>query len=1019
MRPIKLVMSAFGPFREQVEIDFNGLKNKNIFMISGPTGAGKTVIFDAISFALYGEGSGNNRKNEELLISDYTTNGILTFVNFEFEINKTNYKLIRYPEQKNTEKKCVLYIENEQPITDILTVTEKIEEILGLSKDQFKQIVMLPQGEFNKFLTTNTKEKIEIFRKIFGTQLHHAIQEDFKNRASQLEQEYKFLNTRITELITTLAFPDYITDTAIAIEYAHEYLQTIANETIQRQACKEQAEDQLQTLYAEQSLIQNNNQLLLKLSQVNQELIKLQNKKVEMEQLELKINALDTIKEFSNDYIYIQKSTDEYNRMLYDLSEYEQLKLELTIELKNTQILFDDYELKVSKHDELKIKRRELEKLIPKITHSENLKEKLNKLTTLINEKEQQKTTITTKFEENKNQITQINETLKSFSYVELDKVKAEALKIQTLSKYNSLKTLYTDCKSYEAAIVEHKNMTTNYISKNKNFEKLKTDYEISEKIYYNEQAGILAMSLQNGISCPVCGSTAHPSPATVKTAITIPTKIQIDAMKKTLETARIENNELRDQLIELNTNLQVMLSNIELQLFLLKEPKYSNQTLNTIYDLVHSTHNECLEIDKTLDLLNTQMIEVKNKTLQLQTLTTHFTQYDKELITINQTLQQMAIKKTKIQTELNLLLNSDVPIFLEELQTKLDSINILLTTEQQLYEEYKENFTNITKQILTLDTQIQSQNDYLTTLKSKIDSQHEHLSKNLAEHHISEDIFETLLPELSFKDMWVTRLNQYTSQYTELSATAQELTKQLENITYMDLKVLVKKIHKGEYLKKYLDQQITDLIKDETSKKLLLSELESLHDKFKQLEKKYKLISEIGDIANGKNSFYISYETFVIGTYFEEIIDAANIRLKQLTANRFTLNRQKEIVKGRNNQGLELTVFDKYTHSTRDATTLSGGESFQASLSLALGLSDVIQTKSKGIKLDMMFIDEGFGTLDSETLGVAVDTLMELKQDERLIGIISHVEELKNKISTQLEVIPTNNGSSVKWLNI
>ncbi|ONI45725.1 hypothetical protein AN641_03345 [Candidatus Epulonipiscioides gigas] len=1019
MRPIKLVMSAFGSFGDLVKIDFRNLKNENIFMISGPTGAGKTTIFDAISFALYGEGSGENRKDAQSFRSDYAKEETKTFVNFEFEINHKLYKIIRYPKQKTNDSKYELYIENEQPLIKDKEIKLKIEEILGISKEQFKQIVMIPQGEFKRFLISDTKEKQEIFRKLFGTQLYLKIQEDFKEMNKQTKEEYKVNENNIKTLIKALNFSEQIDDIEIAIKNTEEFLQTLSNELIQRRGCKEELENELNILHKNKAITEKYNILILQLEDINQELEKLKTKSIKMHQLKNKIKILAVVKENLFTHNYIQNQLKEYKSKNEEKIQHENEKINLEKNIKINQELFQKYSMDIKNHDELKLKKKELENLIPKIAETEQLNKELEQLKQKLNDKNIDKLEIDKKIAKNKSQTIELKEIIEEFNSIEIKKIELENTKIQKSNSRDQLANLYKICNGYQKQLNEHEKLSKDYILKNIEYEKKKLEYETAEKLYYDEQAGILALTLQEGLPCIVCGSTIHPNPNIIKSDIKVPTKVELSVIKKEFENLQKENQDIKNKLIELNTSQKTTLEVILSSLDCIKEQDYNSQTLPKIIEIGQNLKLELIYIDKELLIITDKLLDKNTKIAKLEILEKNFSDLEIEKENIAQDLKNLEIEQAKIQKlqeERDILSNSKNNMFLSQLQEQVQIIDSRILNEQKLYEESNVNLINLKEKLVKRDTIIEEYNNQLTSLEVKINIENNNLLEKLKENQLSEDDFIKLLPEISNIEDLQSQLQEYDAHLTALNIKKQQFEEQIDNRVYIDLNIFEEKIQKATDKKNYLEKQINIIIRNENSKRTILAQIEQEHEKHIILRRQYELIKDVGDVANGQNAFYISYEAYVLGEYFDDIINAANIRLKQMSSNRFLLTRQLEKTKGRKQKGLDIAVFDKYTNSIRDAKTLSGGESFKASLSLALGLSDIIQAKSGGIRLDTMFIDEGFGTLDYDALGMAVETLIGLQTDGRLIGIISHVEELKEKIPIKLEVRPSNHGSTVRW---
>ncbi|MDU5022059.1 MAG: SbcC/MukB-like Walker B domain-containing protein, partial [Clostridiales bacterium] len=258
--------------------------------------------------------------------------------------------------------------------------------------------------------------------------------------------------------------------------------------------------------------------------------------------------------------------------------------------------------------------------------------------------------------------------------------------------------------------------------------------------------------------------------------------------------------------------------------------------------------------------------------------------------------------------------------------------------------------------------------------------------------------------------------VDEYYLKLKLFNSKEEDINIKTKDLEFIDLTSIDEEIKNLQSTKKEIEVKLREIYSILENNKSVLKNVESLNVKFKSMEEEYKVVGELADLANGKKSPYISFERYILASYFEDIIEAANIRLEKMTGDRFSLIRKKSKSKGAGQKGLELEIYDNYTDSSRDVSSLSGGESFKASLSLALGLSDVVQSNAGGVSLDTMFVDEGFGTLDPQSLDNAIDSLLELQRGGRLVGIISHVEELKERIDAKLEVVSTSKGSKAEF---
>ncbi|EQK42636.1 AAA domain protein [[Clostridium] bifermentans ATCC 638] len=1038
MRPIKLTISAFGPYADKQVIDFEELNGRNIFVISGKTGAGKTTIFDAISYALYGEASGESRETDSLR-SHFADDDVETFVELEFKLKGERYTVNRVPKQKKkksrgegfTEKSAdaTLTLPDGKVITKVTNVTNKLIEILGITRDQFKQIVMLPQGEFKKLLLADSLEREGIFRKIFNTYDFEKIQIDLKEKAISLSKNRnKSKDEMQTNLKNIKGEHDIVIGEYVDFPFVIEKLKDFISKD--SEAYKNLNEDdkalynELELINKEKVKIENNNNLLKEKEKIEKSLLDLINKEKEFEIKKETINKCKSAKEvkYIEDKLIENENILEQRKKSYEetLLNIERLNKETDTAKLNLKI----EEAKEPERDALKLEINKLESIKPKIAEFDELKNSLIIKTESIE-------SIKCKIEDNK----KVNENLKKQKLENENKLKeiatAETKKVEIANEISNKEKIIQETRelfkiiaSYEKSKLSHNNLKIEYDSFEKVYKSIKKNYNDMDELYKKEQAGILACSLKENTPCPVCGSENHPNPAVISKNLIVPTKEELKIAKEKLEEAEKENNLKINELTKLNTdckNYFDILSNS-----LLKFSKTLNIDENYSAKTAEIVKVKGIELKVNIDDLNKELIKIneklsmkKNIDEQNVTIENSLVEVEKELSTLEKTekilLPEIAQINTRIEEykkeipkeildikTLEILLNDKT----KELEISLNNLNKL-----RVYNE------NISKQ---LEGKISKSNE----IKSSI----EELKSNIEKIKVE---FNTLLKNLGFNDFnnyeefkskihlikdLEKEVEDYYLNLNLLKSKKEDIVIKTKDLTFIDIDSIDEKVKKLQEEKKGLEFRLRELYSVLENNKSILKNVESLNAKFKAIEEEYKVVGELADLANGKKSPYISFERYILASYFEDIIEAANIRLEKMTGDRFSLIRKKSKSKGAGQKGLELEIYDNYTDSSRDVSSLSGGESFKASLSLALGLSDVVQSNAGGVSLDTMFVDEGFGTLDPQSLDNAIDSLLELQRGGRLVGIISHVEELKERIDAKLEVTSTAKGSKAEF---
>ena len=891
MKPLKLIMSAFGPYKDQVEVDFTKVGNNGIFLITGDTGAGKTTIFDGISFALFGESSGSNRESISLR-SKFAKSDTETFVELTFTHRDKVYTITRNPSYLVPKKRgngetikssdaTLKYDEN--IIAGLKTVNEKITDILGINSKQFKQIAMLAQGEFLKILFADSDERKTVFRKIFNTEVFDLITAKLNEKHKNNKENIESIKTEFITNVNNINFSENIIDidksnlTEENITKIIEYLKSELNLNLNKVSELEKSivikDKELKQLEERIKQIATNNQKLMEYNLLKQEEQQLKEKEPE-------INKTIEIIEQNNKILRIIKPIE------INIVKFEQ-------DIKDT---LDKIDIKI-----MHIKEYEEEE-----QNVVNKEKKLKELPSIIE-----------KYNSLKVEINNNNDILKYFEEV--------------ISYYK-----------------EKKYLDDSYIITYDKYQILDADYKIQEDKYFRNQAGIIANKLQKNLPCPVCGSINHPNPA--KTESEVLTKEELELLKEKVEIQLKEVNVIKEKISSVKSKI----------------------------DLINIKTN-CKDEDET----NKLSLEIKTKNERLSIAANKL---KKEFDHIYQfiTSSKIDIEKFSLLEFINNF-NKENGKIKEELQ----SSRSLLEEYQHTLSKQKIILSKETKKLQELIKQIgfKDQDDYRKKLLSEENINA--LNEAVKQHEKEKTTNNIKLIEIE-KSLTSNKSLDLTEDQNKL----QGLQNELENLAEEKQKFY--SIYDNNL--KIHNKLVT------TSKKLL-----EYMDKFSIYEELYKLSS---GTLSGKRR--ISFEQYVQATYFDMVLYEANLRFQNMTDGRFKLLR-KETAESLNSKfALDLDVYDEYNGSRRDVKSLSGGEAFKASLSLALGLSDVIQNFSGGIVIDTLFIDEGFGSLDQESREQAINTLNLISNNNKLIGIISHVSELKDRIDKKIIVTKNREGSQV-----
>ncbi|MEW8956383.1 AAA family ATPase [Clostridium sp.] len=1041
MKPLKLTVSAFGPYAHKEVIDFSRLQDKNIFLITGPTGAGKTTIFDAIAFALYGEASGSEREGTALR-SDFAKAEVLTEVEFWFTLRGKEYYIKRIPLQLKkkvrgdgfTEQKsdAELKLPEGKVITGVKDVNEKVDSILGINKAQFKQIVMIPQGEFRKLLTSDSLEREKIFRKIFGTDVFDTIQKRISEDASILRNDIKLVQERRdTKLKSLNCREDY------------EELYTMINEEHLNVAeIIEKAEDVIKSdkeiqsnlkieIDKVRSSIEENKLAIIKGENINKKLSDLNNSKLQKENYEgQKDDYIDKerILKSARKALEIRSLEEYYEEKNLSLNKAKD-DLKASIEKENflkEQFLKAEEALKIEKSREEEKKNLDLninniEKLYEKLKGYEESKSKVNSLTLALEESNNKITNYKSSLKINREEIKNIQNIIEDISKKEKEKVILDSKCEEAKNKRDRLAKLYKEIDKAFKNNKEFEAVKEEFQYKEKEYKESKARYESLEEIFRKSQAGILASKLISGEPCAVCGSTHHPSPAKfVEGSIT---EEKLKEEKRNFDEIKEYYDRILNDLTEKNAVSSSLLNGVIIPM---AEEVFKGFSYVDLMDIKERVIASGVEAKETINKLTKDINDILEEINKLDSLKHLKTKKEKDIEDTEKAIESEEIINKEKLIELQGL-KENLRILEEEFQGEIKPLKDI---EEELL-LMKRKADNLKEAYLRVEEEFNTSSNKYFGVKGDREAKEKNLEETNIERDKALEKFKEKTITLGFEsyekykasildEESIERLEKGIQNFYNNLKISEEIYKKLleetKDLSIIDLTSTREKLKENEDVEKVLLDKDKVIYSRIENNKTLLKDAKELNEKIKEKEEKYNIIGELSNISKGNNSERISFERYVLASYFDDIIDASNIRLRKMTNGRFELLRKKDRGKGNSQQGLELEVFDNYTGKARHVKTLSGGESFKASLSMALGLADVVQSYAGGIQIDTMFVDEGFGTLDPESLDNAIQCLIGLQSGGRLVGIISHVPELKERIEVKLEIIPAKEGSSTKF---
>lgn len=921
MKPIKLVMSAFGPYAKRTELDMSALGDRGLYLISGDTGSGKTTIFDAIIFALYGEASGDNRESA-MFRSKYASDDTPTEVELTFECGGKEYLIKRNPEYSRKKlsgegfvlKKAgaELYYPDGSVVTKLREVNQAIEEIIGVGRDQFVGVAMIAQGDFLKLLFASTTDRKRIFQKIFKTQNYYVLQERLKSESSALGREYDTATSGIKQYIDGIDCGENQLKCKLNLAKSGEYSTEEVTELLY---------EIIETDEREQDMLDaEDKKTTLKLEELSASIAKHEEWK----------RAEDSIKESQR---LLDEANEEQMVLKKRFSDEEKNKPKIEKIRKEIATL----EAQMPDYQELDVKIEEKGFLESSLKNCEaQLDEKRKKSFNLKKEDERLRAERTDLESADKEKAE-----LEALMTAELDK---KALVLELKGEVWALNLI-------EAQLVkkqeEYKLCSLTVDEKNE-------EYKRALKSYLDEQAGVIAEMLSEGEACPVCGSLSHPNKA--KRSDTAPTKEELDAIKAEYERA----------------------------VALAREASEKSATIK----------GQASEKREYVSVLETKLLR------------------DGGISTDGVNLDGML---------------ADCEGKIETLREGVESQKIRIKRR----EEIDKIILELKQNLLTLDEEVLVGVGKLSELKANIagvDSRISELKKKLINESCAnaqialEGLGKKKLELEAGYENALEALQENKTRISELKYAIKESKKVLSGTVDFDIEA---ETEKQSVLKKNKQnivemQRIVDIRL--ANNRSIYNGIKRKQTEIEGVSAKWAWIKSLSNTANGSigGKEKIMLETYIQMTYFERIIARANVKLLAMSSGQYELKHRAVADNNRSQSGLELDVIDHYNGTERSVKTLSGGESFKAALSLALGLSEEIQSHAGGIRLDSMFVDEGFGSLDEDSLDQAMRTLQSLTGGNRLVGIISHVSELKEKIERQIVITKDRSGgSSAKIIGI
>ena len=997
MKPIRLELKEFGPYKHEI-VEWDKIINEPIFLITGKTGSGKSTLFDAFVYALYNKTtSGKDIASLRTKTADDKTR---TTVIFDFELKNKLYRVERtlaYTKKGNknqTSGKVALteIVDNNENVlaTKEQDVKEKIEQIIGLDDKQFCQLIILPQGKFKDFLLSKSSEKKETLRSLFNTFFYQKFIDKLSAYAKEQDNDYKL---KERELITK--FDQFIFDEKLdKFEFLKE--ENFENVNIQ-------INNQGNIISEKENVLTNLNKELENLREEHAKITKLNDKFVEFDELKEKYEEI--IKE-ENNIIEIQniiKKLEELEKNIDRISEYNKLitkENELVKKKEDLEKDFEDYSNKrdsnVKLGEQLEVEKKEIEVIKNKLAEVKYFYDNISAFELAFKEKKECETKLK-EFDKNKLELSKYKENI----------LKLEQSNKQELEKSESLKTNISKIdlsivkKEVEVEKLEEYKNDKSSLEKNKVELEAKIDklnlLRQKQSDLKNKEKEILNTFLEklhDGDNCPLCQQKI----------IHVPEVIDVKHEEDTLI-----NKEYEDTNKEI-IRLETIISNEQddykkLQLQLNEQEKVIN------FDSESELESIKKEKDENEKLLRVSQKAIEENQIQLDKLNSKVIELEKIIESEGDLKEKLSLANAK-REEYNKKVQQDIIDFKEYYKGQEQQV----TEFNNNFEKYTEEKSQLQLKEKELEIDIKNNKERIISINSDLEELLDKFNNSKLKEYYSDfkEAHEALEDLKDLKD-YKEKVDAYNLAKKSLTNNIKKLEKELSKEVKPNLEEIKERVQLQEEKVSDFGKQLAVQKNTYNTNKELYSEL---YNEFKVWESNIKEVREIITLSNvlsGKTESKKSLETYVQGYYLDLILEAGSKRLLQMSNDRYRFERRIEKAKGGGLQGLDIEIYDVYLNSNRIVNSLSGGELFLASLSLALGLAEVIQNESGGISLETIFIDEGFGSLDSETLDMAITTLIDLQSYGRNIGIISHVSELKDRIRSKVEVYSENNYAKVR----
>jgi len=1020
MKPLQLIIQAFGPFAETETINFEKLGRNPLFLINGPTGAGKSSILDAICFALYGQSSGAERDPHNLRC-DRSDPNLLTEISLDFSLADKRYRVRRVPTQEraklrqqgtttqNTEAQLwQLQADGETRLLVPKKANEvslQIKELIGLNVEQFRQVMVLPQGKFVELLNADSNNREKIFSQLFQTHAYKRIEEQLKSQAAGIRQAVDEHRNQIKGVLQTID--------ADSKEQLELLIKGIQPDLASHLLLKNQAFEALQQTIEEKKSAEN---IVLGFD-------KLADKQRELEyKTTLKPEYINK-QECLTAAFEAQKLVPLHQQKQQQKARIENIKTQLASAKQHSHDAKTAHQTAISTLETATTAHQAVEGLQENyrdlLQHQNNVLE-LNKANTLCQQADKKLALSEDQLNSKRQQLQALQSKQLSLETQLAKLVSEQDVLAPKQIELQQLKLQLNERKQLDKLLQQRELLEQNIDVISAEL-KLKTEQTTEAKLFtqqrefswHSGQAALLAQQLQDEQACPVCGSKEHPVPAKAMDGDKPCDLAQVEAARDAEKNCRAIEQKTYDQLQQEKNkqlNFQQQIEQAELRnkgLLATSTTMFQQQceALEAEVQTLLNQHDKKVLIEQSLTKLSTQLLQSETQQHDAED---EFQQAKTQCAVLSASMKQVEDRIPLHYQQADVLnkelkaLNANIQL----LRNDLEQANKRQVNARSSFDQANSNYQSLQGQYKQAEQEgIQQADLWLNTLQNSC------FETELESHNALLDEQQQITLE---KD-----IHQYRSTCDNLSGAIKQLNTDLKGKSIPDIEKIKLKLEQKSQDYSAADEQWHQLEKRSSSLQSVQQKLQQMERKNAELDAQYAVIGTLSEVANGQTGNKVSLQRFVLSVLLDDVLIQASKRLNLMSKGRYRLERKEERAKGNKASGLDLEVEDEYSGKSRAVSTLSGGESFMAALSLALGLSDVVQSYAGGIKLDALFIDEGFGSLDTESLDLAINSLIELQASGRMIGIISHVSELKEQMPLRLDVISTLEGSRVKMAGV